>query len=71
MLAYTWLNLAAAHASGSQRDAYARFRDAVASKMSTNEINEAQHLISSWPPNVPVLFPAGAPGPAYLKYQPK
>ncbi len=71
VLAYTWLNLATAHTSGSQRDAYARFRDAVASKMSTNEINEAQYLISSWPPNVPALFPPGAPGPAYFKYYPK
>ncbi len=71
VLAYTWLNLAAAHASGSQRDVYARFRDAVASKLSTNEINEAQYLISSWPPNVPALFPPGAPGPAYFKYYPK
>jgi uncharacterized protein len=67
VLAYTWLNLAAAHASGSQRDAYARFRDAVASKMSINEINKAQYLISSWPPNVPALFPPGALGPAYFK----
>jgi TPR repeat protein len=67
VLAYTWLNLAAAHTSGSQRDAYARFRDAVASKMSRNEINKAQYLISSWPLNVPALFPPGAPGPAYFK----
>ena len=44
VLAYKWLNLAAAHASGSQRDVYARLRDAVASKMSTNEIAEGQRL---------------------------
>jgi uncharacterized protein len=67
VLAYTWLNLAAAHASGNQRDAYARFRDAVASKMTTNEILEAQHLIASWPLNVPALFPPGVSGPVYFK----
>jgi uncharacterized protein len=71
VLAYKWLNLAAAHASGSQRDAYVRFRDAVASKMSTNEINKAQYLILSWTPTAPAPFPPGAPGPAYFKYQPK
>jgi TPR repeat protein len=71
VLAYIWLNLATAHTSGNQRDAYARFRDAVASKMSTNEINEAQYLISSWPLNVPALFPPAAVGPAYFKYYTK
>jgi uncharacterized protein len=67
VLAYTWLNLAAAHASGNQRDAYAKFRDAVASKMTTNEINKAQYLIASWPLNVPALFPPGVSGPVYFK----
>lgn len=50
VLAYQWLNLAAAHASGTQRDAYARFRDAVASKMSFNQIVEGQRLALSWAP---------------------
>jgi TPR repeat protein len=71
VLAYKWLNLAAAHASGSQRDAYVRFRDAVASKMSTNEINKAQYLILSWTPTAPAPFLPGTPGPAYLKYHPE
>jgi TPR repeat protein len=52
VLAYKWLNLAAAHSYGHDRDAYARFRDAVASKMSTNEIVEGQWLALNWTPAV-------------------
>lgn len=44
VLAYKWLNLAAAHAIGRPREIYAKLRDAVASKMSTNEIAESQRL---------------------------
>jgi uncharacterized protein len=50
VLAYKWLDLAAAHATGPQRDAYARFRDAVGSKMSPNEIAESQRLATYWTP---------------------
>jgi TPR repeat protein len=50
VLAYKWLNLAAAHANGHPRDVYARLRDAVASKMSTNEIVEGQRLALYWAP---------------------
>jgi TPR repeat protein len=50
VLAYKWLNLAAAHATGQPRDVYARLRDAVASKMSTNEIAEGQRLALYWAP---------------------
>ena len=50
VLAYKWLNLAAAHASGRQRDVYARYRDAVGSKMSPNEIAEGQRLAADWTP---------------------
>jgi uncharacterized protein len=50
VLAYTWLNLAAAHASGPRRDVYTRFREAVASKMSNNELLTAQRLVLSWAP---------------------
>jgi uncharacterized protein len=50
VLAYKWLNLAAAHATGRPRDVYARLRDAVASKMSTNEIVEGQRLALYWTP---------------------
>ncbi|WP_407180552.1 tetratricopeptide repeat protein [Bradyrhizobium sp. STM 3562] len=50
VLAYMWLNLAAAHTRGHERDAYTRFRDAVASKMSTNEIVVGQRLALNWAP---------------------
>jgi hypothetical protein len=50
ILAYKWLDLAAARARGHERDTYARFRDAVASKMSTNEIVDGQRLALSWTP---------------------
>jgi TPR repeat protein len=67
VLAYTWLNLAAAHASGDHRDAYARFRDAVASKMSNNELLAAQQLVLSWTATAPAPYLPGAPGRAYFK----
>jgi uncharacterized protein len=50
VLAYKWLDLAAAHATGRQRDVYARYRDAVGSKMSPNEIAEGQRLAADWTP---------------------
>jgi TPR repeat protein len=50
ILAYKWLNLAAAHASGRQREVYFRLRDAVASKMSTGQIVEGQQLALDWRP---------------------
>jgi uncharacterized protein len=71
VLAYKWLNLAAARASGRQRDDYARLRDAVASKMSTNEINEAQRLTLSWVATVPGPFPLLAPGVVYSEHHPQ
>jgi len=50
VLAYKWLNLATAHAYGRQRDVFMRLRDAVASKMSPNEIAEGQRLALYWAP---------------------
>jgi TPR repeat protein len=50
VLAYKWLNLAAARARGRERDTYLRFRDAVASKMSKDEIVEGQRLALYWTP---------------------
>jgi TPR repeat protein len=44
ILSYTWLNLAAASASGRQADYYRRLRDAVASKMTSGQIAEGQRL---------------------------
>jgi TPR repeat protein len=50
VLAYKWLNLATAHASGRPREVYERLRDAVASKMSPDEIVEGQRLALYWTP---------------------
>ncbi|WP_076865519.1 tetratricopeptide repeat protein [Bradyrhizobium mercantei] len=51
VLAYKWLNLAAARSCGRQRDAYLRFRDAVASKLSTYEIIAGQRFALGWVPD--------------------
>jgi hypothetical protein len=49
-LAYKWLDLATARAHGLERDTYARFRDAIASKLSTDEVIEGQRLVRGWIP---------------------
>ncbi|MGH7880230.1 MAG: tetratricopeptide repeat protein, partial [Candidatus Binataceae bacterium] len=46
MLAYMWLNVSAARASGDIRDFKVRLRDAVASKLTPNQLEEAQQLAS-------------------------
>lgn len=46
--AYKWLDLAAAHAPKNLREPFARLRDAVASKMSKNQIRTAQWRALSW-----------------------
>jgi len=48
ILAYKWLDLAAARASRHERDFYARLRDALASKMSAQQIVEGQRLALIW-----------------------
>jgi TPR repeat protein len=50
VLAYKWLNLAAARASKRERDYYARLRNAVASKMSPDQIVVGQRLALLWAP---------------------
>ena len=50
ILAYKWLNLAAAHAPKRERDYYARLRNAVASKMSPDQIVVGQRLALLWAP---------------------
>ncbi|WP_050886975.1 tetratricopeptide repeat protein [Bradyrhizobium sp. ORS 285] len=50
VLAYKWLNLAAGHASPAQRSYYLRLRNAVASKMSSDQIAQGQALALSWMP---------------------
>jgi len=52
VLAYKWLNLAAARARKRDRDHYLRLRDAVASKMSPDEIALGQRLALNWAPVV-------------------
>jgi uncharacterized protein len=48
--AYKWLDLAVAASRGHQRDVFAGLRDAVASKMSHDEIRVGQRLALSWVP---------------------
>ena len=57
VLAFKWLDLAAAHAPRGERDFYARLRNAVASKMSSAQIIEGQRLALFWGPQ--------RDGPAY------
>jgi uncharacterized protein len=46
--AYKWLNLAAARTQGHDQETFAKLRDAVASKMSKDEIAEGQRLALNW-----------------------
>ena len=48
ILAYKWLNLAAARTQGHEQEHFARLRDAVASKMSKDEIAVGQRLALNW-----------------------
>jgi len=45
-----WLNLAASQASGRQRDYWARVRDAVAQKLTLDQLAEAQQRAFAWVP---------------------
>ena len=53
ILAYKWLNLAAARASKRERDYFLRLRNAVASKMSADQIVVGQRLALLWAPGRP------------------
>jgi TPR repeat protein len=48
VLAYKWLNLAAAAAPVREREHYLRIRNAVASKMSLSQVAEGQWLALNW-----------------------
>ena len=48
--AEVWLNLAAAHAVARQQDYFARLRDAVAQKLTLNQLAEAQRRAAAWTP---------------------
>jgi TPR repeat protein len=51
ILSYKWLDLAAARASPREHDFYQRLRDAVASKMSLEQVTEGQRLALIWAAN--------------------
>jgi TPR repeat protein len=51
ILAYMWLDLAAARAPRREHDFYQRLRDAVAQKMSLNQVAEGQRLALIWSAN--------------------
>jgi TPR repeat protein len=53
ILAYKWLNLAAARASKRERGYFIRLRDAVASKLSPTQIAEGQRLAMLWSAGLP------------------
>jgi uncharacterized protein len=53
ILAYKWLNLAAARAPKREREYFLRLRNAVASKMSTDQIVVGQRLALLWAPGLP------------------
>jgi uncharacterized protein len=48
ILSYKWLDLAAARASRRDQDFYLRLREAVASKMSLEQVTEGQRLALIW-----------------------
>ena len=48
--AEVWLNLAASRASATQRDYWARIRDAVAQKLTLDQLAEAQQRALEWAP---------------------
>jgi uncharacterized protein len=50
VLAYKWMNLAAGRANHRQRDYFLRLRNAIASKMSTDQIAQGQMLAVAWAP---------------------
>jgi TPR repeat protein len=51
ILSYKWLDLAAARAPRRDRDFYLRLRNAVASKMSLDQVYEGQRLALVWTSN--------------------
>jgi TPR repeat protein len=58
MEAEIWLNLAAAHEGGRRQDYFARLRDAVAQKLTLNQLAETQRRASAW---TPIASPSPAP----------
>jgi len=50
ILAYKWLNLAAARAPARYREQYLRIRDAAASKLTVDQLSMGQELAIQWVP---------------------
>ena len=50
--AHIWFNLAASQSSGDDRETYVKARDAVAARMTSEQITEAQRLAREWKPTV-------------------
>ena len=50
VLAYKWLNLAVSRANGRDRQDWVKIRDAIATKLSLQELTVAQRLASEWRP---------------------
>jgi TPR repeat protein len=48
VLAYFWLNLSASQAIGDDRNFKAGIRDAVASKMTVEQVAVAQEMVTAW-----------------------
>ena len=48
VLAYKWVNLAASRSRGVDREYYTRIRDAIASKMSLDQLDTGQWLAHEW-----------------------
>jgi TPR repeat protein len=46
--AHMWLNLSASQDVGENRDFKVRIRDSIASKMTPDQVEEAQHLANTW-----------------------
>ena len=59
--AEVWLNLAAAQAGGKRQEYFARLRDAVAQKLTLDQLAETQRRASAWTPTVsPSVGPLSA-----------
>jgi uncharacterized protein len=67
ILAYKWLDIAAGRTRGQERDTYARFRNAVASKMSPDEIALGQQLALRYATSAaaPPIFEGGSRFPVH------
>lgn len=55
--AEVWLNLAASQANGRERDYWARIRDAVAQKLTLDQLAESQQRAFAWVPVAPGSVP--------------